>query len=253
MDDPRAALVQTSAGPGHSLDPVDIVRLLFRAHQAARPLRPGLPGHTAMMTAYLLLYTARWLTGAAARRAESAMMVAASAVIVGLAAYFLFFSDMTIKRNGTHWNTTNIHYGNNLDDFVQKVKPRVSNDVVLFLDGQQMPLETLLGRHQGGTATLDQQRAAQWCIKFYEPGSAAEIVSQPIPQIDGEFPGQLGLYRLQPGAGIAQFQTGTTKFPPQKRMMHPEDLPAGQHEKWVQVWRASITPTHRRQLRQKPK
>jgi len=92
-------------------------------------------------------------------------------------------------------------------EFARAVGAKTGNDVILFEDGEQTPLETVLGRLEPLDPSAETQQTARWCIKFYDPGSTgAVVVSEAIAQVDGPHPGKLALYPLQPGEGVEEWK-----------------------------------------------
>ena len=80
--------------------------------------------------------------------------------------------------------------------FAREVDRVVGEDGVVFINTGFNTLELFLHRHQAGDATAEQIAQAKWAIMPLQPETEAEVVSQPVPQIQ-EKRVVLGLYRIE--------------------------------------------------------
>jgi hypothetical protein len=165
-------------------------------------------------------------------RAYTPARVAAAGLVVaaGLCVHSVFFSDMARER-----------YGDHVIAFAKAVREQTKGEQVLFLDGEQTPLEGLLGHVQEDPAPRAAREAARWVVHFIEPGAvggrAPVLVSEPIDQVDGNAPGKLGLYRIEPGEGERLYAESL-----HERVQFADD--AGTiataeeaRKRWLQFWR----------------
>lgn len=174
-----------------------------------RPLRP-----------FAHLYTpARW--------AVPALVLAAA-----WCAHNQFFSDPA--RDG---------YGNHVTAFARAVRARTAGEPILFLDGEQTPLETLLGNVQPDPAPPALQASARWAIRVHAPESpGAVLISEPIDQVVGPDAGRLALYALPPGEGPswwAQAEAIPARYVDDFNTIGPV---AVARERWLQFWRLHRHP-----------
>ncbi|MGN6366875.1 MAG: ArnT family glycosyltransferase [Phycisphaerae bacterium] len=156
-----------------------------------------------------------------------------------VAATFAFLA-VVILNNAFFDSPATTNLGDNLVQFTRAVDSKAGRDTILFEDGEQTPLQTLLGRHQPLTPSPDYLAASRWAIRFYDPGSPSipVLTSAAIAQIDGPLPGRLALYPLTPGAGAKEFAKAS-KVPrlyadddSSQLIANPQNPP-----RWVQFWR----------------
>ena len=208
-----------------------MILAVFSLASTKRPDRyaPIYPA-VAVMAAYPLAMLPRRL-----RVTAGCVAVAAALVAVGLCVQNQFFSE-----------GAKTHYGENVLAFARDVKAVVGQDVVLFLDGEQTPLETLLGHVQDDPAPVALQEKALWVVRYLDAVGEARVVSGWIAQVDGGMPGdmqgRLGLYRLGPGEGVGAFAKaeGVEKKYAKGEIVREK---AGERARWLQFWRVHTRET----------
>jgi 4-amino-4-deoxy-L-arabinose transferase-like glycosyltransferase len=208
-----------------------VMVLMFSFLTSKRPDRyaPVYPA-IALAAAYYLLNCVTWV------RVRGLHVIAFSLLmVIGLCVYYACWSD-AVKTN----------YGQNAISFSRSVQGVVGRDTVLFEDGEQTPVETLLGRAQEWPPSASTLRNATWSIHFYQPGSNAVLVSEPISQVDGWDAGRLGLYRLAPGEGAAEYENSlkvpTSAAAEPELTAAPNDPSLNHATHWRQIWHFHTHP-----------
>ncbi|HUO07333.1 MAG TPA: hypothetical protein VM008_03305 [Phycisphaerae bacterium] len=164
-----------------------------------------------------------------------------------LAALPLLFLFVIFINNQFLDSPAKSHLGDNLLRFTTAVSQKTGDDTILFEDGEQTPLQTLLARHQPLTPSPDYLQSAKWSIRFFDPHapSIPAAVSGPIAQIDGPKPGRLALYPLAPNEGPAEFERAQ-RVPRLYTEENSRDLlvnPDPATTRWLQFWRQHTAPT----------
>jgi 4-amino-4-deoxy-L-arabinose transferase-like glycosyltransferase len=169
--------------------------------------------------------------------APGRMAALAFLVAAGWCVHSLWFSDMA--KEG---------YATNAIAFARAVRQQTHGEPVLFLDGEQTPLEGLLGNVQADPPPRALQESATWVVRFVrdpEKGGGEEAgeggvpvaVSGLIDQVDGPLPGKLGLYRVAPGEGVKLYERWEripVRFVDDSNTV---GTTAEARKRWVQFWR----------------
>jgi hypothetical protein len=135
------------------------------------------------------------------------------------------------------------HFGDHVIAFASAVHSVTGgNGRVLFLDGEQTPLETLLGNVQADPASPAERAGAQWVVRHVK--NAAEMgregavaVSGPIDQVAGEGPGVLGLFRAEPGEAARLYEEAEAAVVQFSDDTHTIGTVAEARRRWLQFWR----------------
>jgi hypothetical protein len=215
---------------------IAVIALAFCFLSTHRPDRyaPIFPP-LALISAYLALeYSAR------IRWSFTRLAIVPFVAIAIICIYFNFFDEAAVKQ-----------LGNNVVAFAKTVSQKTGDATILFEDGEQTPLQTLLGRHQPLTPPNDYLQSATWAIRFYDPNDPTPptAVSDPIDQIvgqmDEEHPGPLALFPLAPGAGTTEFERAqkvTRLYSDEdSRVLFTNPDPAA--TRWLQFWRQHTVPS----------
>ncbi len=153
------------------------------------PVYPAL----AVISGWFLLCELNWR-----HLTPACVAITAALIIAGLIIFNQFFSDGAQR-----------HLGDNTIAFAKIVAEKTHGEKILFLDGEQSPLETLLGNVQPDPPDDNMLRDVEWVVRMAKPEEdeiGRVAMSEPIDQIDGQKPGRLGLYVIAFGEGPEEYQ-----------------------------------------------